>query len=221
MTETQLQLNADEDFDFASPDVAAKFDAHVREQLPWYDLVTYGIAHIARHYLAHGGLVYDIGAATGNVGRILMPTLQVRGAEFIPIDSSPEMEKVYNGPGTLRIRDAALSHFDPFDVAISNLTLVFMSIPARTRLIARLKENCKPGGCIIIVEKVQGGGGYIDDVLYKLTLSNKLKAGAKPKEIISKELCLSGIQRPLEISEVKDFRPWFVFGNFAGMIYEG
>ncbi|WP_321900045.1 hypothetical protein, partial [Paraburkholderia heleia] len=43
--------------------------AHVHEQLPWYDLATETVVHFARHYIPNGGRVYDIGCATGNVGR--------------------------------------------------------------------------------------------------------------------------------------------------------
>ena len=48
---------------FENTDVASGFDRHVREQLPWYDLVTGAVAHIARHYIPKDGLVYDIGAS--------------------------------------------------------------------------------------------------------------------------------------------------------------
>ena len=40
---------------------ANKFDSHVREQLPWYELVTESVAYITRNYLPKSGLVYDIG----------------------------------------------------------------------------------------------------------------------------------------------------------------
>lgn len=36
---------------FENTSVASAFDKHVREQLPWYDMVTGALAHIARHYI--------------------------------------------------------------------------------------------------------------------------------------------------------------------------
>ena len=54
---------------------APEFDAHVREQLPWYGMATESVALIARHYIPRRGLIYDLGASTGNVGRALSPTL--------------------------------------------------------------------------------------------------------------------------------------------------
>ena len=44
---------------FEDDKVAAIFDRHVREQLPWYDMATTAVAQIARHYIGAGGLVYE------------------------------------------------------------------------------------------------------------------------------------------------------------------
>ena len=63
---------------FKSSDVAEGFDNHVREQLPWYDLVTDGLRQLARHYIPQNGLVYDIGASTGNMGRAFFEGNQSR-----------------------------------------------------------------------------------------------------------------------------------------------
>ena len=56
---------------FNSSDVAVHFDTHVREQLPWYDMVSDMVGLIARHYVETDGLVYDIGCSTGNLSRTL------------------------------------------------------------------------------------------------------------------------------------------------------
>lgn len=53
---------------------AKEFDGHVREQLPWYELASAAMGLIARQYIPKGGKVYDLGASTGNVGRVLAPT---------------------------------------------------------------------------------------------------------------------------------------------------
>ncbi len=83
---------------FKNAQIAKAFDKHVREQLPWYDLVTGALAHIARHYIPQGGLVYDIGASTGNIGRALAPTLKERKARLVGIESSNEMCGQYPSP---------------------------------------------------------------------------------------------------------------------------
>ena len=52
---------------FEDQELAAHFGAHVREQLPWYDLATRLVVHVAQHSIRPDGLAYDVGAATGNI----------------------------------------------------------------------------------------------------------------------------------------------------------
>ena len=61
---------------FEDNDVAKNFNKHVREQLPFYDLATNAISHIARHYVPEDGLVYDVGASTGNIGKSITKLLK-------------------------------------------------------------------------------------------------------------------------------------------------
>ena len=80
---------------FRSRKVAHHFNQHVREQLPWYDIATQTVAHFGRHYIPRGGVVYDIGASTGNIGLALKETLDQRLARFTAIEESQEMAERY------------------------------------------------------------------------------------------------------------------------------
>src|SRR5215469_4020742 len=80
---------------FRNRGVAEAFDAHVRESLPWYDLATGIIAHIGRCYIPPGGIVIDVGASTGNIGRALAPCLAARSASLIAIEAASEFKDMY------------------------------------------------------------------------------------------------------------------------------
>jgi tRNA (cmo5U34)-methyltransferase len=205
---------------FLNKDVAEGFDKHVREQLPWYDLATAAVVHIARHYIPKGGLVYDIGASTGNIGRSLRDIIDDRQAEFIPIDQSREMCDKYEGPGTILCTDALEYDFKPFDLGIAFLVLMFIPPSKRGELIARLRSNILPGGALIVFDKLIPSSGYTASILWRMTLAGKLASGAKPEEIIAKELSLSGVQRPLSPSEIYPGIEVFRFGDFGGWIIE-
>lgn len=210
------------DWTFENGEIAKDFDKHVREQLPWYELATGSIIHIARHYLPRGGLVYDIGAATGNIARALQATLEDRQARLIGIESSQEMAARYHGPGELHVADALGFDYQPFDFAVLFLVLMFLPIYERPRLLAALRKSLKPGGAILIVDKCESGSGYLATVLWRMTLAGKVAAGVSPQEIIAKELSLAGVQRPLREAEVCGGAvPYFQFGDFRGWIIEG
>lgn len=209
------------DWTFNSRAVAQNFDNHVREQLPWYDLVSESVAMVAKSYLEKGGLVYDIGASTGNIGRRLGGLLAEREASLVAIESSPEMASKYAAGGTLIIAHAEDVDFEPFSVCIVFLSLMFLPKSKRADLLLKLRSKCKSGGAIIIVDKLEAPGGYVGTVLRRLTMQWKLRNMATPEDIISKELSLSGVQRPLSENELgKDAQRFFQLGEFAGWIIE-
>lgn len=208
---------------FRDEGVAAGFERHVREQLPWYDIATGAVAHVARHYIPNGGLVYDIGASTGNIGRALEPTLNVRTAELIPIEASAEMATRYTGPqrGRLLVADARDVDFQPFDLAVMFLTMMFIPVADRIALMHRLRMMCRPGGAIVIFDKTEAARGYAATVIWRLALAGKVASGVSAEDIVSKELSLSGVQRPIDPAILgPDALEFFRFGEFAGWLIE-
>lgn len=215
-------MNIPRNWTFESEGIAAGFDRHVRDQLPFYAAVSGAVAHVARHYVAQGGLVYDLGASTGNVGRALAAVLDDRAATLVPIEASAALCARYAGPGRVLCRDAREITFQPFDLAVCFLFLMFLPIPDRAALLGRLRAAVKPGGAIVVVDKEQAGSGYAATVLWRLALAGKVAAGVPPAEVVGKELSLAGVQRPLRSGELgADAVEWFRFGDFAGWLIEG
>lgn len=206
---------------FQNAQVAKNFNSHVRSQLPWYDLATEMIVHFARHYVPQNGVIYDIGASTGNIGNALFPIIRHRNANFFAIESSEEMAAQYKGPEQLFVQDALDANYEKSDFIICFLVLMFMTPTDRAALIAKLYKSLKKGGAILIFEKFLPEKGYISVISQRLTISTKLSSGVDPKDIVAKELSLSGIQRPLAANEIpKKSVEIFRFGDFAGFVLE-
>lgn len=204
---------------FKDDSVADGFDAHVNEQLPWYSLATDAIKHITCHYLPERGLMYDIGASTGNIGRAVNDLLKARCADFIAIEESEQMAKRYTGPEKLIVGKAEEYTYEPFDVATLFLVLMFIPVAVRSALVRQLRRRLKPGGAIIIFDKIHQPAGYEGAVMRRLTMAWKLNNGADPEDIIAKELSLAGVQRPIEPKILgHDARLFFQFGEFAGWV---
>jgi len=206
---------------FRSRAVAKHFDQHVREQLPWYDVATNAVAHFGRHYIPHGGRVYDIGASTGNVGNALRETLAQRKAKFTAIEESQEMADKYAGPPQLVVADAVSFAYEPFDFAVAFLVFMFLPVANRGSFLRRLQGLTKPGGALVILDKIQMPPGYVGTAFSRLTLQQKLAVGAEPAAILQKELSLAGYQRPLDTRLLpKTARVFFQVGEFVGWIIE-
>ena len=201
--------------------MAENFDEHVRQQLPFYDLVSEAIVNISRHYLPNFGIVYDIGAGTGNIARRMERLLSDRNANLIPVDSSEEMRRLYKGPGeeNFLCQKAELLTINPCHVIICNLTLMFLPVAFRQRFVEHALKQLRPGGVMIVVDKIAPSGGYEGIVLHRTVTAAKLSAGMSPQDIVDKDLSLAGVQRPIDPKILgPDAIQWFQYGDFTGYI---
>ncbi len=219
---SRAKLRVPAEWTFRSSAVAQRFDSHVREQLPWYDLATGAVAHLARNYVPNRGTVIDVGASTGNIGRALGPMLEARGASLIAIDNASQMADVYDAPGQFVVAEAVDFDFaakSP-DLVVCFLALMFVPVWQRLALVERIKASVRRGGAVIVFDKMLPRSGYLGTVAYRLTLAAKHEAGASAEEVIAKELSISGIQRPMSPDELAGFVEVFRFGDFAGFVFE-
>tara|TARA_Y100000114_G_scaffold135117_1_gene135777 strand:- start:159 stop:809 length:651 start_codon:yes stop_codon:yes gene_type:complete len=207
---------------FNNKEIADNFETHVKEQLPWYDLTTSAIRHIARHYIPKNGKVYDLGASIGNIGCSLQSILEERNCKFIAIEKEKEMINNYKCTyGDIIESDIKDYAYENFDVAIVFLTLMFVEPKFREKLLNKLYQKLNKGGAIIIFDKKEMDQGYFGLINYRLTLAEKVET-TPYKDIIEKELSLQGIQRPLDVKILSEYNPklFFKFSDFVGYILE-
>jgi tRNA (cmo5U34)-methyltransferase len=212
---------------FDTPEIASTFDSHVREQLPWYDMVTDAVVYIARNYLPEFGTVVDIGASTGNMVDKLMPLTVERWADVIAIEKSIPMCKVlqtkYEKSEYVSVQNVNItnSEMPEAEVYIMFLTMMFIPTERRKALMKAMRANCTKGGVIIVVDKVCDHSGYFATVLKRLTMQFKLQQGAKPEDVLNKEMSLAGVQIPIDPAILgEDAKQFFRMGEFAGWVIE-
>lgn len=213
---------------FETKEIAETFDSHVREQLPWYDMVTDAVVYIAQNYLPEYGVVVDIGASTGNMIDKLMPLANERMADIVAIERSIPMceilKKKYNKKSDCVVvenSDVTRGDLPKADVYILFLTMMFIPIQKRKALIDSMRANCKQGGVIVVVDKVCDHGGYFATVLKRLTMQFKLQQGAKAEDVLIKEMSLAGVQIPIDPAILgEDAKQFFRMGEFAGWVIE-
>jgi tRNA (cmo5U34)-methyltransferase len=101
------------------------------------------------------------------------------------------------------------------------LTMMFIPIEHRKALINSMRANCRRGGVIILVDKVCDHQGYFSTVLKRLTMHFKLQQGAKPEDVLKKEMSLAGVQVPIDPSIMgSEAKQFFRMGEFAGWVIE-
>jgi tRNA (cmo5U34)-methyltransferase len=221
-------LDIPEEWTFKSANVVDNFDSHVREQLPWYELATRAVTLLGRHYCANGGLVYDIGASTGNITLALDESMPDRALRFVAIDDSIEMcaklkARTAINPNNIEVVCANAMEYDykQYDFAVAFLSLMFFPVWKRREWLNKITSLMKPGGAFVVVDKIVTPSGYVGTALRRMAMQWKLDAGALPADIIAKELSLAGYQRPLcpHLFDTNG-RVFFAFGEFIGWVLE-
>lgn len=217
---SKLEIPGDAAWTFKNTNVAENFDAHVNEQLPWYRLVTDLMAHVGRHYLTENSRMYDIGASTGNVTRSLTSEIEARNIQAISIDNSQAMQDMWRGVGEFQLADARAFDYQEYSFGVCFLVLMFLPPNDQKNLLDKLYDKLENGGCLLIVDRTAQGEGYLGTVMQRLTMANKLKAGASPEDILKKEMSLAGIQRPIKNSLLAPYNATEVFrmGDFAAWV---
>lgn len=206
---------------FEDDEVAAKFEEHVREQLPFYEMMTRAVAHVVAHYLPKKGVMIDVGASTGNVGRACAETILARDAALVAYEPSAEMQARYRGPGEVFSNEAECIPWKGHDVSTFVLTMMFVPVAARRKVLADAYAALRPGGVMIVVDRTPAVGGYPASMMWRLTLAEKVLAGARKEDVLDKELSLMGVQRPLNPADLPGTPvEFFRFGDFAGWLIE-
>lgn len=206
---------------FTFEKIANKFDDHLKGQLFWHkDFVNHFLPEIASVYIEKGSTVYDFGASTGNVELALSNMINERNVNFIPIEKCLEMMTYYNGnKDRLVIGDFLQTNIEDFSFATSILALCFVHPSKRTSFIEKLKSKCKVGGAFLILEKIINFEGYLGTALNRVTWRNKIDQGESIDQVVNKELSLSGVQYPLQESELEGFKLIWAYGNFRSYIW--
>ncbi len=144
--------------------VADVFADMINRSVPGYATLVSAIAMLAGRYAQAYSHCYDLGCALGAVAFAMRHTILKDGCDIIAIDNSPAMitkatkrlaAKSPNNP-TLRFKctDIQNSVIVDASVVVMNFTLQFIPLNERLPLIKRIYNGIRPGGVLILAEKI-------------------------------------------------------------------
>lgn len=238
MTEDRFfkdEIQKPADFKF-SAGVANVFDDMVNRSVPFYGEIQRMIAELAASRAKTGGMVYDLGCATGTT-LIGMNTMVSNDVKFIGIDDSPEMLKKCEG----KLREAGFTReyelvcadissnvqITGADVVVLCLTLQFVRPIYRMPLLQRIFEGINPLGALILVEKILAEDSCFNRDFITYYYNYKRRNNYSELEISQKREALENVLIPYKLSEniavLKEvgfshcelFFKWY---NFTGVI---
>lgn len=216
--------------------VVRVFDDMIGRSVPLYRENVRRQAQLAARYYQPGSLIYDLGCSNGNLGLCLCQELAERPFNMVAVDNSSPMLDAYRSRlcGHARQKDVQLVLGDVCEVALENasvviinLTLQFLPLAARTALIGRIYNGLRPGGILLLTEKVVHADSAFDAMQQEFYYRFKKENGYSQMEISQKREALENVLIPetLEahvqrLSEAGFVRMdvWLKWFNFASLI---
>ncbi len=204
-------------------EVVAVFDDMLQRSVPFYLEIQNMIADLADYYAQDETCIYDLGCSTGATLRLLSKRVEKK-VRFVGIDGSePMVDECRRRCKNIDIQLHDLNvppAIENASVVVLNLTLQFLK--NREALLNAIYQGLRPGGCVIVVEKISG-----DPLFSELYHHFKARQGYSEEEIKNKDAALNGVLVPLTLQENIDQLGWAGFGqvetffqwfNFAGIV---
>lgn len=217
-------------------EVARVFDDMLARSIPQYEVMRKSVVDVARQFVQPHTDIVDLGCSRGEA---IAPLVDEYGAgnRFIGIEVSPPMLdalnerfKYYIDAGVVAIKNLDLRETYPrvtASVTLSVLTLQFVPIEHRQKVVRNVYKSTLPGGAFILVEKVLGNTAEIDEMMVKQYYQMKRNNGYSQDQIERKRLSLEGVLVPVtahwneEVLSMAGFRQVDCFWrwmNFAAWV---
>lgn len=212
-------------------DVTRVFDDMLVRSIPQYNAMRKAVFDIGREYVQDNTAIVDLGCARGEA---LMPFVSFYGTTNTCVGievSEPMIKAAQERLGIYAIvRNLDLRREYPQEYAsltLSVLTMQFVPIEHRLRVMRDAYKHTVNHGAFILVEKVLGANADIDAVLVKHYYRMKTANGYTQEEIDRKRLALEGVLVPvtarwneemLELSGFKYIDCFWRYLNFAAWL---
>jgi tRNA (cmo5U34)-methyltransferase len=216
--------------------VADVFEDMLTRSIPQYEVMRELCASLALSFARNATTIVDLGCSRGDA---LDALVRERGvlSRYLGIEISEPMltaaRKRFAGyieTGLVEIRSLDLRTNYPrvaSSVTQSILTLQFIPIEYRQRVVQSVYDSLLPGGAFILVEKILARGSALDALMVEKYLDMKRSNGYTEDQIERKRLSLEGVLVPitaqwnetlLENAGFRDVDCFWRHLNFAGWI---
>lgn len=239
--------NTEQDIIFSNKQSQIKdfaFDAQVVEvfpdmisrSVPGYNTIIDTIGRLSQKYVTDNSNIYDLGCSLGAATLAMRKGISASGCQIIGVDNSPAMVErckmhvnAFKGQTPVEIIEANIQ-----DVALSNasmivlnFTLQFIEREQRQALMDKIARALKPGGILVLSEKLTSADNTCNEMLIDLHHDFKRANGYSELEISQKRTALENVMLTdtldvhytrLTQAGFNHTTPWFQCFNFFSLI---
>ncbi|GGI84867.1 carboxy-S-adenosyl-L-methionine synthase [Shewanella hanedai] len=223
------------DFQFDEK-VAGVFNDMIRRSVPGYGQIIKTLGDLADKYVTPDSRVYDLGCSLGAATLSIRRNIGSRNCTIVAVDNSESMigrcqenlgAYVSDTPVDLICGDIRDINIENASMVVLNFTMQFLAPKDRESLLNNIYQGLKPGGILVLSEKLNFEDDSVQSLLDDLHLDFKRSNGYSELEISQKRSSLEHVMKPdtlhqhevrLKEQGFKHFNVWFQCFNFASMV---
>ena len=217
-------------------DVVRVFPDMIQRSVPGYSTIIAMTGLLADKYASRGSNCYDLGCSLGASTLAMRTQIGDRDCRIVGVDNSEAMLKRCreiidaDTPGVeveLLCQDIQDTVIEDASVVVLNFTLQFIPPAERRAQIERIYQGLRPGGVLVLSEKVRFSDPHLDELNIELHHQFKRSNGYSDLEIAQKRSALEDVLIPetlethrqrLEDAGFSSSDVWFQCFNFASMV---
>ena len=216
--------------------VADVFTDMIERSVPGYRSIITMIETLTEHYAQPGSTLYDLGCSLGGATLSMRRGIAADHCKIIAVDNSQAMvdrcaktmERDHNpSPVDTVCADIREVEISNASVVVLNFTLQFIPPADRLELLKKISAGMRPGGVLILSEKVVFSDQHLNELLADIHHDFKRAHGYSDLEISQKRSSLENVLIPETIPTHRERLTeagfsscdvWFQCFNFMSML---
>ncbi len=217
--------------------VVAVFPDMIQRSVPGYGMIISNIGILAAKYAQAGSHCYDLGCSLGAASLAMRQRIAAPDCDIISVDNSLAMierarellalDTESTVPVTMICADLQNVTIENASVVVLNFTLQFIPLAQRLALIQRIYAGLRPGGILILSEKIAFSEPERRQFHEELHHDFKRANGYSDLEISQKRSALEKVMIPetlachkkrLKSAGFSASELWFQCFNFASLV---
>jgi len=216
--------------------VAAVFDDMIRRSVPGYGLTLSMLSQLAARYAQPGSTLFDLGCSLGAGIAALQQGLSAEECRIVGIDNSEAMlaecrqrlaALPAGAPVELLCADVRNGEIADASLVALNFTLQFVPIEDRLPLLTRIHAGLRPGGILVLSEKIAFADAAEEAFQRELHHDFKRAQGYSDLEVSQKRQSLENVLLPetveahrqrLQLAGFDAVYLWFQCFNFVSLV---
>jgi len=217
-------------------DVVGVFPDMIKRSVPGYTTIIAMTGLLAGKYCQGDSNCYDLGCSLGASTLAMRQHIHADGCRIIGVDNSPAMLErcrsiidtdSHDVPVELQCADILETDISDASVIVLNFTLQFVAPEHRAKLMQRIYEGLRPGGILVLSEKVLFADPHLNELNIDLHHQFKRANGYSDLEIAQKRSALEDVLIPETLDAHRarlaeagfgSCDVWFQCFNFASLV---